>query len=694
MGRYNTSNHLRQITFTSTITDMNTLKLIIYVFLAFCVPTSSFAYEIIPFNNGWKFHRGMQAPEHEIKQVSLPHSWNTEDAMFGNKYYYRGLGTYINTIPSFIIHEGKRVFLKVNAAQTVADIFIDNHFVMQHKGGYTAFVSELTDYLHPGKDSKIEIRVNNARTMDIAPICGDFNIFGGLTREVELIVTDDICITPDFYASPGVFFKQRNVSNQNASIDVTVMISNRDSLLLNDCDVDIILMDGDRKVCETSKKFNTSTKEVVATLNVNSPKLWDGINSPFMYNGVVILHRNGIEIDRREVPVGLRYYHIDKNSGFYLNGHPYRLNGVNRHQDISERGAAMTQDDELSDVELIREMGCNAVRTSHYPQSQFFVDQMDKYGLITWIEIPFVNVYVNNPEYDRNLEQQLTEMIMQYYNHPSIVAWGLFNEINSGWLDRPSDMTRRLVEQAHTLDNTRPTMGASNQDDDFNGFTDIIAFNKYFGWYDGVPKQMGVWLDDEHIKHPERKIGISEYGAGGSIYHQSDSLAKPNPGGYWHPENWQTYYHIETYRQLAQRDYLWCNFIWCMFDFTAAERNEGDTPGRNDKGLVTYDRKERKDAFYFYKANWNKSDIFVHIAGKRLHSVDRQLDITAFTNDGVAELFINGKSFGKAIPDCVNVVKWNSIPLVNGMNTVEVKTRHASDLYTFEMTGISKHQQE
>ncbi|MDE6336613.1 MAG: glycoside hydrolase family 2 protein, partial [Muribaculaceae bacterium] len=298
------------------------------------------------------------------------------------------------------------------------------------------------------------------------------------------------------------------------------------------------------------------------------------------------------------------------------------------------------------------------------------------------VEIPFVNVYVNNPAYDENLKEQLKEMILQYQHHPSVFAWGLFNEINSGWLDRPSKMVVTLDSIAHSLDPSRMTMGASNQNDDFNGFTDIIAFNKYFGWYGGDPSELGGWLDSEHAAHPERKIGMSEYGAGGSVLQQNEELVKPEPGGHWHPENWQTHYHIDSYRQLAERDYLWCNLIWNMFDFCAASRNEGDTPGRNDKGLVTYDRKTKKDAFYFYKANWNKDDKFVHIAGKRQPRSGDTTTVMAFSNDGVGELFVNGKKFGKATPDKVNVLLWENVPLASEGTVVEVRTKNSSDVLT------------
>ncbi len=644
-------------------------------------PVAMSASDVIPLNEGWKFHRGFQASEHEIENISLPHTWNRMDAMFGNKDYYRGLANYIHTLPAGLRDGNNRVFLKIGSAQTVADLFVDSKFVTQHRGGYTAFVTELTEFLKPDSESKLEIRVSNAPTLDIAPVCGDFNIYGGLPRGVELIVTGPVSIAHDFYASDGVFFTQRDVNDEKAQLDVRTILSVAQDASLNGHELEVSILDGSDEICSGTIRLTDGMTDISVPLTVDNPILWNGTDSPHLYLGKVRLLRNGIEIDSRQTQIGFRFFSVDPDKGFFLNGTSYRLNGVNRHEDTAARASALTSADHKEDVALIRELGAKAVRLSHYPQSHEFLDLLDAEGLIAWVEIPFVNVYVNNPAFDENLKQQLTEMIYQNYNHPSVISWGLFNEINSGWLDRPSAMVVTLDSIAHSLDPTRLTMGASNQNDDFNGLTDIIAFNKYFGWYGGDPTEMGRWLDAEKEAHPERKIGISEYGAGGSVLQQSDSLAHPEPWGHWHPENWQTYYHIENYRQLAERPWLWCNLIWCMFDFGVASRNEGDTPGRNDKGLVTYDRKTKKDAFYFYKANWNDSEPFVYIAGRRSPVKGDMMNVMAFTNDhGDAELFVNGHSVGSRTPDEVNVLTWHDVKILNdGENIIEVRTTHASD---------------
>ena len=646
--------------------------------LGCAVAMKSAAMKVESLDRGWFFNKGYESQSPEKIKVDLPHTWNASDAMFGNVNYYRGMATYSRLIVVPSSESGKRVFLRVKAAQTVADVYLDNHFIAQHKGGYTAFTVELTPFIRRGEEQKLDIRVSNAQTMEIAPICGDFNIWGGLNRGVELLFTDSVCIDPTFYGSSGAFFTQRNVSRQHAGLDMKVLLSGKEADL-KDCSVEFSLLDAGRRSI-WQQEVEVTGKEAVAKMELSRPHLWDGINDPYLYTGVVVLKKDGKEIDRREEPVGFRFYSVDPEKGFFLNGKPYSIQGVNYHEDRAERASAFRPEDFETDLDLIQEMGCTAVRLSHYPHAQVLHDLMDRRGLIAWAEIPFVNVFVGHPQYRENLKQQLAELIYQYYNHPSILTWGLFNEINPGWLEDPNPMAQELNNLAKQWDNSRLTTGASNQEDALNGIPDLIAFNRYFGWYGSDCKEMGEWIDKEHRMYPQRCMGISEYGAGGDIFQQTDSLVHPEPWGQWHPENWQTYYHIENWRQLAARPFLWCKFVWCMFDFSAAGRREGTTFGRNDKGLVTYDRRIRKDAFYFYKANWNRKEKVLYIASKRCRNrTDSLTEIQAFSNCGEAELFVNGRSMGKCRPDEVCVVTWKNVPLQAGENRVLVRASGVSD---------------
>ena len=342
-------------------------------------------------------------------------------------------------------------------------------------------------------------------------------------------------------------------------------------------------------------------------------------------------------------------------------------------------GNALCREHHEEDVALLLEMGANAVRLAHYPHATEVYDLMDKYGIVVWAEIPFVGPggyadkgFVDLPSFRYNGKEQLKELIRQHYNHPSVCFWGLFNELKE-YGDNPVEYVKELNELAHAEDPTRPTTSASNQGGALNLITDHIAWNRYDGWYGGTPANLGKWLDRTHQSNPELKIGISEYGAGASIYHQQDTLVQTNPGSWWHPENWQTWYHMENWKVMAARPYIWGTFVWNMFDFGAAHRTEGERPGINDKGLVTFDRKVRKDAFYFYKANWNKKEPMLYLAEKRNRHRLRPLQhFIAFTTAREAELFVNGKSCGKHKTDSYATVEWKDIPLKTGENHIKV----------------------
>ena len=424
-------------------------------------------------------------------------------------------------------------------------------------------------------------------------------------------------------------------------------------------------------------------------IELNNPQLGNGRQEPFLYQVEVSLLHNGEILDQVIQPLGLRFYRIDPDEGFFLNGEHLPLRGVCRHQDRSEIGNALHPEHHEEDAALMLEMGVNAVRLAHYPQATYFYDLMDKLGIVVWAEIPFIGPggyedkgFVDSPSFRTNGKEQLKELIRQHYNHPSICVWGLFNEL-AEYGDNPVEYINELNVLAHQEDTTRPTTSASNQSGKINFVTDLIAWNRYDGWYGGTPQDLGKWLDWMHKEYPEIRIAISEYGAGASIYHQQDSLVKTNPTSWWHPENWQTYYHIENWKAITERPFVWGSFVWNMFDFGAAHRTEGDRPGVNDKGLVTFDRKVRKDAFYFYKANWNKEDPMIYLIGKRnIIRVQRQQTIIAFSNQPEAELFVNGKSCGKVETDRYSILEWKHVILTPGKNKIEVKTTNKKQTLT------------
>ena len=635
----------------------------------------------ILLNNDWNFRFSHQVQKGTEVRVDLPHTWNAQDALSGKIDYKRGIGNYEKNL--FIRPEwkGKRLFIRFEGVNNIADVFINRRHIGEHRGGYGAFIFEITGKVEYGKENSILVRVNNGEQLDIMPLVGDFNFYGGIYRDVHLLITDETCISPLDYASPGVRLIQDSVSYRYAKVRAIVDLSNGSSGN-QEVELNVRLLDGQRVVKEGTKNVNLSGNEVMQqelTFEIDQPHLWNGRQDPFLYQAEVTLFRNGQMVDRVTQPLGLRFYRIDSDKGFFLNGKHLPLKGVCRHQDRSEVGNALRPQHHEEDAALMLEMGVNAVRLAHYPQATYFYDLMDKNGIIVWAEIPFVGPggyndkgFVDLPAFRANGKEQLKELIRQHYNHPSICVWGLFNELTELG-DNPVEYIKELNVLAHQEDTTRPTTSASNQMGDLNFITDAIAWNRYDGWYGGTPADLGKWLDRMHKDHPEICIAISEYGAGASIYHQQDSLVKTVPTSWWHPENWQTYYHIENWKTISSRPYVWGSFVWNMFDFGAAHRTEGDRPGINDKGLVTFDRKVRKDAFYFYKANWNREKPMLYLTGKRNTVRTQRLQtITAFTNLSGAELFVNGKSYGKAIPDSYAILEWKNVELEPGENEIKV----------------------
>jgi len=422
----------------------------------------------------------------------------------------------------------------------------------------------------------------------------------------------------------------------------------------------------------------THDGQVKIPFEMKKPHLWNGQKDPYLYTVKTQLVKNGAVVDEVSQPLGLRFFHVDPEKGFFLNGEHLQLKGVCRHQDRPGLGNAVSDVHHEEDVAIMEEMGANAVRLSHYPQDPYLYHLLDQKGIIVWSEIPFVGPggyrdkgFVNQESFKKNGKQQLVEMIRQQINHPSIVMWGLFNELKEQG-DNPVEYVKELHALSHQEDPSRITVAASNQEGDLNELTDIIAWNKYFGWYGGNPSSIGKWADRKHREMPDTPIGVSEYGAGASLYHQQEELIQPAPNSYWHPENWQTHFHEGHWIAIDQRPFIWGSFIWNLFDFGAAHRTEGEVPGKNDKGLVTFDRKDKKDAFYFYKANWNQAEPMVYIADRRVNKRTKaEQTIKVYSNQKQVELWVNGHKIGKATGDYARF--YFDVSLKSGENTIVAK---------------------
>lgn len=648
--------------------------------------------QVISLNNDWLFRFSWQVQKDSERRVDLPHTWNAQDALSGKQDYHRGVGNYRKKLFVGEDWKGKRLYLRFEGANTVTNLFINQKQVGEHRGGYGAFVFDITDYVDYGKDNEVLVRVNNALQLDIMPLVGDFNFYGGIYRDLYLIVTEEQHISLTDYASPGLYLIQENVSKEKAEVTARVMLTNMAET--QSATLTLNIYDNTKKILTEEKSIQLpkgENKQEEIAFSIEKPRLWNGRKDPFCYTAEVVLTIDGKPKDQVRQPLGLRYFHVDADKGFFLNGEHLQLKGICRHQDRAEVGNALHPMHHDEDMNIILEMGTNAMRLAHYPQATYFYDLADKHGLVVWAEIPFIGPggyaeqgYVHQDSFEANGKLQLTELIRQHFNHPAICMWGLYNELKTEG-DSPVEYVATLNELAHKEDPTRPTVAASFLEDSnpLNKQSDLIAWNKYFGWYGGSFSDMGAWADRIHSNFPKYKIAISEYGAGASVYHQQEEIKAGSASGWWHPENWQTAYHMGNWKAINERPFIWGSFIWNLFDFGAAHRTEGDRPGINDKGLVTFDRKVKKDAFYFYKANWNKEEAFVYIANKRYSKrTQAETTVIVFSNLPEAELWINGKNLGKQKSDAYATITWKNVKLQKGENRIEVKGKQGKASFT------------
>ena len=656
-------------------------RLFLLLSLVFVTTISSAQRAVIPLNNDWLFRFSHEVHKESGHKVTLPHTWNAVDALSGKPDYKRGIGNYSRSLFVPASWQRRRIFIRFEGANTTTDLFLNGKHIGEHRGGYGAFIFELTDKLIYGAKNQLLVRVNNAEQLDVMPLVGDFNFYGGIYRNVALLLTNDVCISPLDYASPGIYLRQTKVDAQQADVKADVMLDNPTDKT-QQVEVAVEVFSGDKSIIKQQKSIRLEAQAMVEKhtipFTIHRPHLWNGTQDPFIYKVKVSLWQGKTLLDEVEQPLGLRYYKVDPARGFFLNGRHLQLHGVCRHQDRAVVGNAIAPEDIREDAKLMREMGVNAVRLAHYPHSSYTYDQMDRAGIVTWAEIPFVGPggyadkgFVDSERFRANGKAQLCELIRQHFNHPSICFWGLFNELKYEG-DNPSDYIRELNTLAHAEDSTRLTTCASNQMGEMNFITDVMAWNRYDGWYGSTPSTLATFLDEMHAKYPQLCIALSEYGAGASVRQQQDSLIQPQPNSWWHPENWQTFYHIRNWDIISHRPFLWGSFVWNMFDFGAAHRTEGDRPGITDKGLVTHDRKTKKDAYYFYKANWNPEPM-VYIAGKRCTERKKgDIDLWVFSNCKSVTLTINGKPLPALTPNDISLCTFH-VTFQPGLNRIVAK---------------------
>lgn len=617
-------------------------------------------------------------------KVTVPHTWNINDGQAGKgkdewqseKSYYRGSGAYTKHLTIKKIDKNSSTFIRFEAVCQSAKVYVNGQFVGEHKGAFNAFAFDITDQLQAGKNV-ILVKATNAKDKALIPLGGDFTMFGGIYRKVWLITKKKVCISPLHYASSGVYLKQTKISETDFEIEATTKILNKTDKPQN-ITAQIKLFDAANKLVTLTSTTQTisanATESVLSKFKVSNPILWHSTDNPYLYKTTVTVLQGEEIVDAANEFIGFRTFRVDPIKGAFLNEKYIKVKGVNKHQDLKGKGWAISNADLDNDMKIIKEMGANAIRLAHYPHSKYTYTLADQLGFQIWAELPIVNSLYNTPEFHENTKNMLQEMIYQNYNHPSILMWSIGNEIGHRKTDDPVPLLTELNKMAHEIDPTRYTILASNGVHAENTIPDIFGVNAYPGWYTAFPAELENKLIERNKTVNNKGLSLSEYGAGASItQHQQNMTEKPIHNGKWHPEEWQAIQHEVQLGIINKNDWIWGSYVWNMFDFASAGRNEGDTPGINDKGLVTYDRKVRKDAFHFYKANWNPEPM-VYITSRRHTERDSETtDIKVYSNAQNVRLYVNDIEQNVAVTKDSIIYIWKNIVLKEGKNNIKVK---------------------
>jgi len=645
---------------------------------------------ILPLDAGWRFMQGDSArgaaPETDDsawQTVDLPHTFNAAEG--NDPRHYRGPAWYRRVLPLPAQRAGQRSYLEFDGAMLVSEVWVNGSSAGRHAGGFARFRFDVSALLKPGRNI-IAVRVDNARQPDVAPLGGDYTMYGGLYRSVRLVTTGELHFDMLDHGAPGVYFKASGITRASATLAWTARVSNERSRASRAV-VTVRLRDARQHTVAQVRKTVLlpphSVTPVALSTTLRDPQLWHGARHPYLYTSEAEVRPADAAVqpaDRLSFAVGIRDIRLDPDRGLLLNGEPYRVHGVNiHHTTLPGKGTAVSNADIDADYRILSELGVTGLRFAHYQHSQHAYELANRFGWLVWTELPLTAEINGSEAFQSNIAGQLRELIRQNSNHPSVLTWGLGNEIYK--VDEASARTLGAMQAlAHVEDPSRPTSYAnccSEIDGPQASHTDAVGSNVYFGWYDGEFSDLGPFLDKNRARRPTTPLAISEYGAGASPQHQQDPPQRPKPTGRIHPEQYQTLYHEAAWRQLEHRPWLWSTFVWVGFDFPSAGRDEGDTPGFNDKGLVSFDRKIRKDAYYWYQANWSARPM-AHITSRRLTRRDAaDAEVKVYSNQPAATLRLNGVTLG-AQPVIGRVALWR-VRLAEGDNRIEVEAGPASD---------------
>ena len=616
----------------------------------------------------------MFAKQNEVfASVALPHTWNALDGQDGGNDYWRGIGTYTIDLPNPT--KGKKQYIEFQGANHVATVYCNGKELGTHKGGFSTFRYDLTRSMKP-EGNVLTVVVTNG-VSDVYPQSADFTFYGGLYRDVNFIEVNEAHFDLLKEGTDAVFVTPHKAGKTRVDLFPVNACG---------CEVTVALKDAEGNVVAEGKA--AAEAHTTVKVDVANPHLWHSMDDPYLYTCEASIVKNGEVLDTVTVNYGYRSFHVDPERGFFLNGKSYPLHGVSRHQDKLDKGWAISKEDHETDAALIKEIGANTIRLAHYQHDQYFYDICDREGFVLWAEIPFISQFINTKDAYDNTISQMTELIAQNYNHPSICFWGISNEITIGGENEA--LYRNLADLqalSKKLDPSRLTTMAEvsmvPMDSEHVYITDVLSYNHYFGWYVGEVEDNAAWFDRFHALNPDRALGVSEYGSENVLMWHS---AEPENHDY--TEEYASYYHHEMLKTFATRPYLWSTHVWNMFDFAADARDEGGVKGRNNKGLVTYDRQTKKDAFYIYKAYWT-TDPMVRVAGRRFADrATEERDITVYTNCDEVTLVVNGAEVAtKAAVD--HAVVFENVALNDGENTITAKACGVED--TITLNGVAEH---
>lgn len=631
---------------------------IVYIFIflvgSFCKMS---AREVTLFNDGWEFKKGpfsKEAMQAAVKwnagwqEVTLPHTWNADDMQKKVSAFYEGVGYYRKKCIFPESMKGKRLFLRFEGVGSCAEVYVNGYLTGTHKGAYSAFVCEIGSQVKFGEENEIIVKADNTARPDVIPVNHVlFGVYGGIYRPVWLVITEPCGIVVNDCASSGVYITQKNVSKQSAEVNVKVKVDNA-TLAPVPLVLENVIYDGSGKLVKKHNQAFELTSQGVQSYSsqfkLSNPHLWQGREDPYLYKVVSRLLQNGRVLDEVVQPLGLRKYEVVAGKGFFLNGKKYPMYGVTRHQDWWGLGSALTNKEHDFDLAQIMDIGATTVRFAHYQQSDYIYSRCDTLGLVIWAEIPFVN-RVTGQEWD-NAHQQMRELVRQSFNHPSIYVWGIHNEVY-----HPHGYTAALTQSVHDLckleDPDRYTVsvnGYGNVGHPVNQNADIQGMNRYFGWYERKIQDIKPWIEKMEKEYPWQRLMLTEYGADANIAHQTEILGDAlNWTSPFYPETFQTKTHEYQWSVIAQHPYITASYLWNMFDFAVPTSKRGSVDARNMKGMMTFDRKIKKDSYFWYKANWSKEPVLYMTQRRNVLRERKETSVTVYSNIGTPKVYLNDR---------------------------------------------------